>query len=202
MSRIEYNAPVILTFSLLAIAVHLVNLFLIPDFTLTYFAARPSLNYTDPMDYFRLTSHVLGHADWRHLFGNLTFILLLGPMMEEKYGSAAMLVMIIFTALFTGGVNALLFSTGILGASGVVFMLIILASIVDFKRGSIPLTFILVAGIFIGAEVIKALRDDAVSQTAHIAGGAIGAAFGFMFSKFLPGGHAESTGTSGKEQER
>ncbi len=92
--------------------------------------------------------------------------------------------MILITASVTGLINVLAFSTGLLGASGIVFMLIILVSIVDIKQGSVPLTFILVAGIFIGSEVVQAFRDDRISQMAHIAGGSMGAAFGFLSLSF------------------
>lgn len=178
--RLQYNSPVILTFSLLAVAIHFINV-LFPQFTYRFFVVRPYMSLLNPLDYFRLISHVLGHADWRHLLGNITYILLLGPILEEKYGSVNLLLMIIFTAFLTGVLNVLLFSSGLLGASGIVFMLIILASIVDVKAGEIPLTFVLVAGIFIGTEILKALNEDNISQMGHIVGGTFGALFGFMF---------------------
>ncbi len=196
MSRIQYNSPVILTFSVIVVMIHLVNSVLIQEFTLRYFVVRPSMSLLNPLDYFRLVSHVLGHGSWRHLFGNLTYILLLGPLLEEKYGSLSILVMMLLTALFTGIINVLIFSTGLLGASGIVFMLIILASIADIKQGSIPLTFILVAGIFIGTEVFNAFYNDNISQMAHVVGGSLGAAFGFALAKPL-----EKLRTEDREQQ-
>ncbi len=185
MNRIQYNSPVILTFSILAFGIHLANLILLPGLTEGYFVVRPTFSFLNPLDYFRLVSHVLGHGNWRHLFNNLTFILLLGPILEEKYGSPNILLMMLFTAIFTGVMNVLLFSTGLLGASGIVFMLIILASVVDIKQGSVPLTFILVACIFIGSEILNAFRNDNISQMAHVAGGSLGAIFGFIIKKPL-----------------
>jgi len=177
--RVEYNAPVILTFSLLAILVHITNLFFIPNFTVHYFLVKPFIDPFNPLEYFRLVSHVLGHSSWNHLFSNLIFILLLGPILEEKYRSRKLLFMIFITALSTGLINVIFLSTGLLGASGIVFMLIILASIVGRKNHSIPLTFILVAAIFLGTEITKAFQVNNISQTAHIVGGICGAAFGF-----------------------
>lgn len=178
--RIQYNSPVILTFSLIAVAVQVLNL-LFPGLTALLFTVYPRMSIWNPLSYIRLFSHVLGHVDWRHLLGNISYILLLGPLLEEKYGSVSILFMIGFTALFTGILNVLIFSTALLGASGIVFMLIILASIVDVKAGEIPLTFVLVAGIFIGTELLGALGNDSISQMAHIVGGTFGALFGFMF---------------------
>lgn len=177
--KIEYNSPVVLTFSLIAVAVYLGGILLSPQWVQRFFMVMPTMSLGNPLDYFRLFSHVLGHSSWPHLFGNIIYILLLGPLLEEKYGSASLLLMIAITALSTGVLNVLFFSSALLGASGIVFMLIILASIVDFRQGTVPLTFILVAAIFIGTEVARASSDDNVSQTAHIAGGAIGAVFGF-----------------------
>lgn len=182
MSRIQYNSPVILSFSLIAVGVYIINQ-VIPDFIRTYFVVWPNMSFLNPLDYFRLVSHVIGHSSWRHLINNLTYILLLGPILEEKYGNFTMVFMILFTALVTGILNVIFFSTGLLGASGIVFMLIILVSMVDIREGSIPLTFILVAGIFITNEIINAFQEDSISQMAHIIGGAMGAVFGFLFSK-------------------
>ncbi len=182
MNKIRYNSPAILTFSIIAVGIHLIDSFLIREFTIRYFVVRPSMSLLNPLDYFRLISHVLGHANWNHLIGNLTYMLLLGPMLEEKYGTSTILSMMLITAFSTGVINMLLFSTGLLGASGIVFMLIILASIADIRRGSIPLTFLLVASIFMGGEILKAFRSDNISQMAHIVGGISGAVCGFLLA--------------------
>ena len=41
------------------------------------------------------------------------------------------------------------------------------------------LTFILIVVIFVGKEILAILREDQVSQMAHIIGGALGSFFGF-----------------------
>ncbi|MBF0100276.1 MAG: rhomboid family intramembrane serine protease [Desulfobacterales bacterium] len=182
--KIQYNSPVILTFSLAVIVLHLVNTYVLPGITYTFFMAKPTIHVQNPWDYFRLFSHVFGHSGWTHILGNLTLILLLGPILEEKYGSGNLLLMIVITSLVTGIIHVVIsVKSGLLGASGIVFMLIVLASIVDIKRGSIPLTFVLVAGIFIGGEVFNTLNKDNISQMAHILGGISGAFFGFFFAK-------------------
>jgi len=185
--RIQYNSPIILTFSLLAVAIHLMN-FAIPFFTVRFFVINPMMSFGNPLDYFRLFSYVLGHANWEHLFGNLSFILLLGPILEEKYGSTTILLMMVLTAFCSGLISALLFHSAVLGASGIVFMLILLASVVDVKEGTIPLTFVLVTAIFIGREIVQAFGEDQISQLGHILGGICGAFFGFMLLKPLKSG--------------
>ncbi|HEV2292372.1 MAG TPA: rhomboid family intramembrane serine protease [Tepidisphaeraceae bacterium] len=178
--RIRYNAPVILTFSLAAAAVTIVaaasgksggrvlSLFFVPG----------HMDWDNPLAYVRLFTHVLGHDGWRHLMSNLMVILLIGPLLEEKYGSVQLLEMIAITAGVTGALNILLFDTALLGASGVAFMLIVLSSLTSYRRREIPLTFVLVAGLFVGGEIAAAMRNDNIAQFAHIAGGACGAMLG------------------------
>ena len=120
--RLHYNSPVTLPFALAAVAVHLLSSTLIEGLNAGLFAVGPTMSLVNPLDYWRLLSHVLGHAGFEHLFVNLTLILLLGPILEEKYGSLQVLEMIVITALVTGVLNVLLFPTGLMGASGIVFM--------------------------------------------------------------------------------
>ena len=63
-----------------------------------------------PLTYFRFFGHVLGHAGWEHFIGNIMLILVVGPLLEEKYGSANILFVILATALVTGIVNFHIFS--------------------------------------------------------------------------------------------
>jgi membrane associated rhomboid family serine protease len=67
-----------------------------------------------------------------------------------------------------------------LGASGIVFMMILLASFTNFRKGEIPLTFILVLIFYVGNEVMSAFRNDGVARFAHILGGFCGSIFGFF----------------------
>jgi membrane associated rhomboid family serine protease len=113
---------------------------------------------------------------------NFTFILLIGPILEEKYGSSRLLLMILFTGLVTGLLQVAVFTDGLMGASGIVFMMIILGSFVNVRSGDIPLTFILVAVLFLGREVVQALGEDQISQFAHIIGGICGGIFGFALN--------------------
>jgi membrane associated rhomboid family serine protease len=176
--KIKWNAPVTLGFSLLCTAILLFNKSTL-DATLPLFTVGTRLDITNPVSIFTLFSHVLGHANWTHLISNLSFILLIGPIVEEKYGSSQMIYMIIVTALVTGLLNVFFFHSGLLGASGIVFMLILLASFTNVRSGEIPITFILVAALYLGKEIMESLKADNVSQFAHIVGGICGSMFGF-----------------------
>lgn len=173
--RITYNAPVVLTFTIAAVIAYI-----LPDSLHEWFASYPSFKY-GAHTYIGLFSHILGHGSWEHLLGNFMLILLIGPILEERHGSASLLAMILITALVTGLINVAVGSHPLLGASGIVFMMILLASTANIRTGEIPLTFIAVAVIYLGGEVYKALRsDDQVSHMAHLIGGCAGALFGFL----------------------
>ncbi len=181
--KIKYNSPVILSFTLTASLIFFLDMISGKRIIAQFFTSSPALQWGSPVSWFRTFSHVLGHGSLAHLTGNLTFILLIGPMLEEKYGSAVILEMIAITAAATGVLNAVIFNSIILGASGIVFMLILLSSFTNIKSGEIPLTFILVAVLFLTREFIDMARSDQISQFAHILGGLCGAAFGFFFTR-------------------
>ena len=187
--RIQYNSPVILTFSIVVVLIHVFSEFTSIDISKHFFTIYDPMSIKDPIAYFRLFSHILGHASWSHLTGNLTLVLLLGPILEERYGSRTVLIMILATALITGFVHIavpLFDNMGLRGASGIVFMLIVLSSFVNVKRGTIPLTFILIAILYLGKEVVNVLQNDNISQMAHIVGGALGSFFGFALQDDSP----------------
>jgi len=137
----------------------------------------------DPMQYLRLFSHVLVHGDLGHYTGNFMMILAIGPMVEEKYGSGRLCLMILITTLITGLINVIFFpGTAVVGASGIVFMMILLASFTNIRQGKLPLTVLLVAVLYIGNEVMAGLFTVSnISRLSHIAGGICGALFGLMF---------------------
>ncbi len=184
MARIRYNSPVVLTFALL-------SLLTLPLARLTggWTTARLFSVYRcsllDPLAYVRFFGHVLGHAGLSHYLNNMLLLLLVGPALEEKYGGRTLLGCIAATALATGLVEFLFFpGSALLGASGVVFMMIVLSSFTATERGAVPLTLILVAALYLGGEVVAGLTSaDNVSQLAHIVGGACGAGFGFALAR-------------------
>lgn len=183
--RLKYNSPVILTFSLICLVVLFVP-FLNPNSSSSQFGHLfvVDSHFQDISDYLSLFTYIFGHANEEHLMGNLTFILLLGPIVEEKYGGGSLAWMILVTAVVTALLQIFLFpNVGLLGASGIVFMLIILVSFTNVHSGQIPITFILVAVLFIGKELIASMNADNISQMAHILGGICGGIFGFTIGK-------------------
>lgn len=183
MKKIHYNSPVILTYFLISL-VSLILGYITNDSLTTMFFSVYRSSLADPFTYVRLFGHVLGHGDLDHFLGNMLLLLVIGPPMEEKYGSRTLLAGISLTALVSGVLQCLFFPGSILlGASGIVFMLIMLSSLSGMKEGRIPLTMIFVAVLYLGQEVSAMLfvRDN-VANFMHIIGGACGTAFGFLVS--------------------
>lgn len=182
--RVSFNSPVVLTFSIICLAALLLDFLTKGWANKTLFSVYRS-SFLNPFTYFRLIGHVFGHADWEHFLGNITLILVVGPLLEEKYGSWNIGVIMFSTALVTGLVHILLFpNTMLLGASGIVFAFILLSSITSIKDGSIPMTFILVAVIYIGEQIFQGLFVKSnISNLTHIVGGVLGASFGYVMNK-------------------
>ncbi len=182
--RLAFNSPAVLGFAGVCLVAMVLNLLTDGASNRALFSVyRAPL--TNPLTWLRMVCHVFGHADWNHLLNNMMYVLLVGPMLEEKYGSVNLMLVMLATALLTGLANFIFFpGTMLLGASGIVFALILLSSITRTEGGAIPVTFILVAILYIGQQVWQAITvRDNVSYMAHIAGGAVGAGLGFLLNK-------------------
>ena len=182
--RISLNAPVTLAFVGMCLAAQLLNALTGGAGNRLVFSVYRS-SPGDPLTYIRSFCHVFGHADWGHLTGNMIYILLLGPMLEEKYGAKNMILVIAVTALATGVFSQLLFPrVMLLGASGVVFAFILMSSVTVREDHTVPLTFILAAVFYLGQQAVQGLfTRDSVSQSTHLIGGAVGTAAGFLLSR-------------------
>lgn len=181
--KISYNAPVALTFALLA----LIALLLDPvtnGWTNSHLFSVYRCSLSDPLAFVRFFGHVLGHSGFSHYIGNIVLILVLGPNLEDRFGSWNLLWAILLTALISGLVQFIFFpGTALLGASGIVFMMILLSSFGGVRSGVIPVTLILVAVFYLGGELWDAITvRDNVSQLTHIIGGVCGTVLGFALS--------------------
>ena len=182
--KITFNAPAILTFALVCVVVQVLNM-------LTHGASNRALFSTyrssllNPLTWVRCVTHVLGHADWSHLLNNMMLLLVLGPMLEEKYGTKNIIFVMLATAITTAVVIMIFFpNVALLGASGIVFAMVLLSSITSTDGHTIPLTYILVAVLYIGQQVYEGIFvADNISQMGHIVGGLVGTVLGFVMSR-------------------
>ena len=178
--KISFNAPVVLIFTAICLLAQLLKLVLSDSTYLKIFSV-----YRSPfgvMWVLRLFTHVFGHSGWDHLIGNMMYFLILGPLLEEKYGSKNLVIIILIVALVTGAFSLLFFRAPTLGASGVVFAFILLSSITMRDSGTIPLTFLLVALLYIGRQIVQIFQPNSINELSHIVGGAVGSVIGFLMS--------------------
>jgi len=182
MRLFKYNSPVILTYTILSFGA-LVLSNATNGMANWYFFSVYRSPASDPLFYLRLFAHVFGHANFEHFFGNFLTILLIGPMMEEKYGSKNLFKLMFITALFTGILHVIFSDAALLGASGIVFFLILLASYANYEKGRIPITLVLVIIIFLGREFMSIfVYTDNIARMTHIFGGVIGAVSGYYYN--------------------
>ena len=182
--KISYNAPVALTFALLSLLALALNYFT-NGWTNFHLFSVYRCSLADPLAWFRFFGHVLGHSGYAHYIGNMVLILVLGPNLEDRFGSWTVLFAILITALISGLVQFVFFpGTGLLGASGIVFMTILLSSFGGVRNGTIPTTLILVAVFYLGGELWDAIFVPGnISHLTHIIGGLCGTVLGFALSR-------------------
>lgn len=178
--KIYINAPITLMFVLICLATIALDSITNGKTTQLFFSTYGS-SWLNPLTYIRLVGHVFGHESLSHLVSNTLYLLLLGPMLEEKYHEK-LITVILVTAVITGLTsNIIQPNVCLLGSSGVVFAFILMASITGKEEG-IPITLILVAVLWLGQEIYKGINTaDNISQLTHIIGGLSGALLGLMF---------------------
>ena len=182
--RLSWNAPVTLMFVLLCFVATLLGVVSGGAISQMLFTAY-KMQFLNPLSWFRCFGCTIGHVSWQHFFNNMLYIIILGPMLEEKYGKGVIISLILCTGLATSLAITFLFpTTGVIGALGVVFAMILLSSFTQFENGTIPVTFLLVFVIYIGQEVVNGVFvQDNVSQMGHILGGVVGSISGFVNNK-------------------
>lgn len=180
--KLSFNAPVTLGFTFLSLIVLILGYITKGKSNLLLFSVyRCRLNTIS--SYLRFFLHILGHENYAHFSGNMLLLLVLGAGLEERYGSRKLLICIVITAFLTGLIQFLFFpSVRVLGASGVVFMMIVLSSMSGMRDKRLPLTALLVLVFYLGGEIVDGLfSQDNISQLSHVIGGLCGAEFGFLF---------------------
>ena len=179
--QLDYNSPVILTYFIVSLIV-LVLGYLTKDKInkLLFCSYRSSL--LNPLTYIRMFTHCIGHSGWDHFVNNFLYILLIGPMIEEKYGSINLIIMFLITSLVIALFNMIVSNYEIRGASGNVFMLIVLSSFSNFQEGKIPITLILICLFYVITEIKKSIfeRKSKTYYMGHILGAVCGIVFGFL----------------------
>ena len=149
----SYNSVVIISYFLICLTILILNKLL--KGKVNRFLVFNGGSLFNPMTYIRLVTSGLCHSGWHHFRNNFILILLIGPMLEDKYGSIALLQMLIITTIICTIVHYIIYGHGAIGASDNVYMLVVLCSIVNITEGTIPITLVLIFIFYIADEIIK-----------------------------------------------
>lgn len=180
----SFNSPIVIGFTIICLLA-LVLGWITRGWTTNAFFSVYRSSLLSPLTYVRFIGHIFGHVGWEHFIGNIMMLLIVGPLLEEKYGSSNIVFVILATALVTGIVHFIFFPhIQLLGASGVVFAFILLSPFTSVKEGTIPITLVLVAALYIGGQIYSSIvTSDNISQLTHILGGCVGAGLGYVMHK-------------------
>jgi rhomboid protease GluP len=180
--KISYNSPTVLSLSLAALFIFGLSLF--NDSVIAALACPGSFSGLSGLRFYRLFTYIFvhdvgnGHINYNHILGNFSIILLLGPIIEKQYGSFNLVLLIAANSLIGAMLHILFSDNSLIGASGAAFMFIALVSMGSFRKGEIPLTFILVGLIYFTGEVLGFFSNDNISRLAHLSGAFVGAFYG------------------------
>ena len=180
--QFDYNSKVILSYFFISLIAWFLNTITRGATNKLFFTSYRSSPF-NPLTYIRMFTHTIGHSNWSHLINNFLIILLIGPMLEEKYGSINILIMLLITAFVTALYNIIFKNYIICGASDNVYMLIMLSSFSNISEGKIPLTIVLIGLFYVTKEIKDSIFEGnkKVSHISHILGAVCGLLFGFYF---------------------
>ena len=189
--KFTYDAPATLTFAFICVALFAADFFFLKNQLLNNYLCSPTtaagktpFMASNPLSYLRLFTYCFGSFTPSILVCNMIFILLLGPSMEERYGTIVIAIMMVVCILFSGVLNACFSKISLTGSSCVIFMMIFLNSFVSLSKKKIPVSFLAVFILFIFREIFETglTTDGAIKIIINIAGGLCGSLFAFLTS--------------------
>lgn len=167
--KFSYDAPVTLSFVLLSIVLFLINHLALNN-NLDFYALSSTtkngglvpFDLKSAFSYLKTVFYIFGSENWTIMFANLLFILLLGPKIEEYYGSIIIGLMMLVSGLFTGVLNACFCTLPLWGPVSIVFMLIFLNAFISFSKKQIPFSFFAAFILYIFYQIFTMLQTGSV----------------------------------------
>ena len=180
-----YDTPATLTFAFICIGLFAADTLIFKNQLAANYLSSPTtaggklaFMASNPLSYVRLITYAFGATSSSVLICNMIFILLLGPAMEERYGTVVIAIMTIVSILFSGVLNACFSKTSLTGCTAVIFIMIFLNSFVSLSKKKIPLSFVVVFILF----VCSITFEGGIKIIINIAGGLCGSLFAFLTS--------------------
>lgn len=184
-----FDSPVTISFSLLSVLLFVLNCFAIKGTLDVKILTSPTTSAgpipfmaTQISSYLRLFLYAFGSQNFVGLLSNLLFLLMLGPVMEERYGSLVIGIMMAVSVLFSGVLNTCFCETSLQGCMPIIFMMIFLNSFMSFSKKKIPVSFLVIFVFYIAREVSGKTFSEIVGLIICITGGLCGSLFAFLTS--------------------
>lgn len=147
----------------------------------------------------RLVTYAFLHGSWMHLLGNMLFLYVFGPSVEDRLGRVAYLAFYLAGGAAAGAAHVAFSSAPLIGASGAIAA-VTGAFMVFFPRTNVRLFvfFIMVGTLdipalwFIGVAIVRDFvglgAADNISRLAHLGGYAFGIGIGLVLlsTKVVP----------------
>lgn len=184
-----FDSPVTISFSLLSVLLFVLNCLAFKGTLDVKILSSPTTSAgpipfmaTQISSYLRLFLYAFGSQNFVGLLSNLLFLLMLGPVMEERYGSLVIGIMMAVSVLFSGVLNTCFCETSLQGCMPIIFMMIFLNSFMSFSKKKIPVSFLVIFVFYIAREVSGKTFSEIVGLIICITGGLCGSLFAFLTS--------------------
>jgi len=155
-----FDSPVVLVFSVVSAVIFISDLILKLNLSEKIFECPgaksvPAFDFKSALSYVKLVIYPFGGENSTSFFLNIGFILLLGPVLEERYGSIMLALMIFITSLVGGVLTACVSTFGISGCGGIVFMMIILSVLSVFIKKQLPVSWIFIFALYLAFSLFS-----------------------------------------------
>ena len=155
-----FDSPVVLVFSVVSTVIFISDLILKLNLSEKIFECPgaksvPAFDFKSALSYVKLVIYPFGGENSTSFFLNIGFILLLGPVLEERYGSIMLALMIFITSLVGGVLTACVSTFGISGCGGIVFMMIILSVLSVFIKKQLPVSWIFIFALYLAFSLFS-----------------------------------------------
>ena len=190
--KLSYNAPFTITLCAVSLIVFLIDKFafkgslMAKAFICRSHTGAIPFDFKNIKDYITLLSHALGNSSISTLLLNMILALILGPVLEERYGSPVMILMSVITTLIAGVLTACLGNTPLSGFQSIVIMMIFLSSLQPFQKKDLQISWIAVIIFYLVMDFID-LSDSnfttvqkLISPAIELCAGLAGSLFGFL----------------------
>ncbi len=184
--QLVFNSPVIVISALLSIVVLILHNSVVPNLieiacsSNTAPLTEHAFNPINPLHYIRLFTLIFGHYTMQSLCLNLVIILLLGPRVEERFGSVLVMVMFAITSFVTGILSALFLQNPICGLDGIAMLLVILTLFECANLKEISFNYLILLVLLFVNSIVLSVQQNYYGILLHYLGSLCAGSFGFL----------------------